>query len=421
MEAVVSDVHSLLVSRARGRCADGRGVVSGGMARRRWAVALVVVVGTLVALLVVLLRSEGPGGGERSVGSGPAIDGVTRGPGEAARVPALRTRTELDGGPSAPGKAAAAGGEVVARFGWGSGEGRLGRSRPQEGNPEGPMSLTTGRNGAVVVLDQVNQRMVRLDRNGKVLGTTSLPVQAAQDVVLAKDGTAVVLDRLADRSLAIIGPDGAIKGELALVGKGLPEGGAATGVFLDGDDVYVEREHGDLVRAGTTAGVNDPLRPEVPGRPTRDGRTFLSATLVDRAGGTLTVTAIDRPSREHRFTRQYGLGHPAVALVLLDADAAGTFYVGALQEAGAGALAELLHRGALPRWARRARGGPRRAAGEHRPRRDLPRADRAGRGRRAVPLPDTGGSGAAPGRVHAVRWQRCPGLRGRRRASSSGW
>lgn len=194
------------------------------------------------------------------------------------------------------------------------------------------MSLTTGRDGAVVVLDQVNQRMVRLDRNGKVLGTTSLPVQAAQDVVLAKDGTAVVLDRLADRSLAIIGPDGAIKGELALVGKGLPEGGAATGVFLDGDDVYVEREHGDLVRAGTTAGVNDPLRPEVPGRPTRDGRTFLSATLVDRAGGTLTVTAIDRPSLAHRFTRQYGLGHPAVALVLLDADAAGTFYVGALQE-----------------------------------------------------------------------------------------
>ena len=106
------------------------------------------------------------------------------------------------------------GGKVVASFGWGSGEGNLGHSRPDEANPEAPMSLTVDAQGQVWILDQVNDRLVKLDRNGKVVATVPLTVQSAQDVVIAPDGTALVLDRLVDKSIALIGPDGKPRGEL---------------------------------------------------------------------------------------------------------------------------------------------------------------------------------------------------------------
>lgn len=222
---------------------------------------------------------------------------------------------------------------VLVAFGWGSGPGKLGRDRPDEANPEAPMSLTVDGQGNVWILDQVNGRLVKVDKHGQPAGEVPLPVQAAQDVAIAKDGTAVVIDRLVDRSIALIGPDGKPKGELPLEGKGLEEGGASTGVFTDGDDVYVEREHGDLVNVGSTSGKANPDRPEVPGRPSRDGQSYLSANIVEATAGQVMVTAIERPSQAHRFTRQYGLGAPVVHLNLLDSDASGIIYLGSVVEA----------------------------------------------------------------------------------------
>ena len=221
---------------------------------------------------------------------------------------------------------------IHASFGWGSGMDQLGRSAATEGNPEAPMSLTVDQAGATWIVDQVNGRLVKVDRAGKHERSVPLPVQAAQDVAVAKDGTLAVMDRLADRSVALVGPDGRVLGELKLEGKGLPEPGGATGVFIDGTDVYAEREHGDLVRLGTTKGLSDAERPEVPGRPSRDGRGWLTAALGDRQAGLVLVTAIDRPSRTHRFTRQVSVGQPVVAIDLLDSDSSGIIYVGALVE-----------------------------------------------------------------------------------------
>lgn len=243
-----------------------------------------------------------------------------------ADVPAAADGGLPDARPSDP--------NVLAAFGWGSGAGNLGRSRPDEANPEAPMSLTVDAQGNVWILDQVNGRLVKVDKNGKPAGDVPLTLQAAQDVAIAKDGTAVVLDRLVDKSIALVGPDGKLKGELAVEGKGIEEGGASTGVFTDGKDVYVEREHGDLVRVGNTDGKNDVERPEVPGRPSRDGQSFLSANIVDAAAGQVMVTAIERPSQAHRFTRQYGLGAPVVNLNLLDSDSSGIIYLGSVVEAG---------------------------------------------------------------------------------------
>lgn len=232
------------------------------------------------------------------------------------------------------------GGSVLASFGWGSGEGSLGHSTPDEANPEAPMSLTVDAQGNVWILDQVNQRLVKLDKSGKQIGTVPLPLQAAQDVVVGPDGTAMVMDRLVDKSIALIGPDGKPRGELPLVGKGLEEGGAATGVFSDGEGVYVEREHGDSVLVGSTSGEANKERPEVPGRPAGDGRTYLTAGIVDGSTGTVMVTAIDREPQQHRFTRQLSLGQQVVALNALDADLSGIIYLGTVVELP-GSTAEL--------------------------------------------------------------------------------
>lgn len=219
----------------------------------------------------------------------------------------------------------------VAHFGWGGATGDLGRLRPEEGNPEAPMSLAAGRGGSMLVLDQVNQRLVRLRPDGSIEGSVALPVQAAQDVALARDGTTLVLDRLADKAVALIAPSGELRGELPLLGKGITEGGAVTGVFADGDDVYVEREHGDLVKLGSTDGRPDADRTEIPGRPTRDGSGYVTANLA--GADAVALTFIERPSKRHRYTVRQVYAAPVVAIVLLDSDAAGRLYLGALTQA----------------------------------------------------------------------------------------
>lgn len=223
-------------------------------------------------------------------------------------------------------------GQVIATFGWGNGAGNLGHSKPDEANPEAPMSLTVDALGQVWILDQVNERLVKLDKSGKEIGSMPLTVQAGQDVVVAPDGTVMVLDRLVDKSVALMGPDGKPRGELPLVGKGLEEGGASTGLFNDGNDVFVEREHGDSVKLGTTSGEASKERPEIPGRPAGDGKSYLTAGIVDGAAGTVMVTAIDREPQAHRFTRQLTLGQPVLALNALDADRSGIIYLGTVIE-----------------------------------------------------------------------------------------
>lgn len=293
------------------------------------AVGLLALVGLVLFLVTrpeapsIELVSDGPPTTE------PAID-----PRPGQRITELRrAAAESDGGVPMP--KPAGGGAVVAEFGWGSGENQLGKTAPDEANPEAPMSLTVDALGNVWILDQVNNRLVKVDKNGKPLGTMAIPLQAAQDVVTTPDGKTLVMDRLVDKAVAVLGPDGKQLGELPIEGKGLEEGGASTGLFTDGEDVYVEREHGDSVRIGDTSGKADKERPEVPGRPAQDGRTFLTAGIIDGASGLVGVTAIDRETQQHRFTRQLGIGARVMGLNALDADRSGIIYLGVITEAPA--------------------------------------------------------------------------------------
>jgi len=231
--------------------------------------------------------------------------------------------------PPAP-TAGDAGAHVLLHATWGSGPDQLGRDRPREANPEAPMSLAADSRGQLLVLDQVNRRLVRYGRDGRPLGNVPLSVRAAQDIAVAGDGTIAVLDRLGDRTIALVGPDGQPRGTLALVGRGITEGGGVTGVFVDRDTVYVEREHGPLVRVGRTDGTADPERDEIPGRPTRDGLSYISATLVDADTGRFAINSVDRATQQHRFTRAFEMGLSVRGILLLDTDRAGTIYVALL-------------------------------------------------------------------------------------------
>lgn len=297
----------------------------GAMNQRKVSVVVVVLVAAAVALF--LLRSPGSTNPSTSAEK-PSPEGQDAG---GSSVKATAKATALAPQPVKVTEVATPANEV-AHFGWGSGEGQLGRNRPDEANPEAPMSLTVDAAGNTWILDQVNDRLVKLDRAGKTVATVKLSQQAAQDVTVTPDGKVLVLDRLVDRSVAVLGPDGKPLGELPLGGKGMDDTGGATGVFSQGDSIYVEREHGDSIRVGSTNGENDAERLEVPGRPAQDGRTYLTAGIVDSPRGLVMVTAIEAPSKQHRFTRQLVMGVPVLALNALDTDRSGVIYLGTLVE-----------------------------------------------------------------------------------------
>lgn len=189
------------------------------------------------------------------------------------------------------------------------------------------MSLAHDAKGRVYVLDQVNGRVVRHGLDGKAEATSDLRLRSAQDIAVAADGSMAVLDRLGDKAIAFYDEGGALRGQLPLAGEGVEETGLLTGVFIDGKDVYVEREHGTLVNIGDTAGNPAEPRKEIPGRPTRDGTGFLNAGITDAATGRAWVSVIDRATGDHRFTRELRMKAELRSIRLLDSDKSGTIYL----------------------------------------------------------------------------------------------
>lgn len=219
--------------------------------------------------------------------------------------------------------------DIFFKAGWGSSRmDQLGRTRPSEANPEAPMSLTVDGKGRMYVLDQVNGRVLRVGADGKPESVIPLKQQeAAQDVAISDDGNVAVLDRYSSKSIVLYDEKGNSLGEIPLQGEGLEETGLATGIFVDGKDVYVEKEHGPLVRVGTTDGKPSTDRGEVPGRPSRDGQSFINAGVIDVAAGRMYVSAIDRPTMQHRFTRELRHGAEIHGILMLDTDKLGTIYL----------------------------------------------------------------------------------------------
>ncbi len=151
-------------------------------------------------------------------------------------------------------------------------------------------------------------------------------------MAITDDGKVAVLDRYTSKSIVIYDEKGNVSGEIPLQGEGIEETGLVTGVFADGKDVYVEKEHGSLVRVGTTDGQPASDRGEVPGRPSRDGQSFLHTGVIDPPAGRMYVSAVDRPTMQHRFTRELRLGAAIHGILMLDSDKLGTIYIATLLE-----------------------------------------------------------------------------------------
>ena len=298
--------------------------------------AIVAIVVVAIAILVVWGKSGARRDATTSNGSSATANG-----GKGATTSESTNATPNAGKPI-PMPTAAPTTNVFAKEKWGSGLDELGRLSGKESNPEAPMSIAAGANGEVVVLDQVNGRLVKLGPDGKPISETRTTLAAPQDVAVGKDGTTAVLDRLGDKSVQILGPDGKVIGALPIEGKGIGEGGAVTGVFVDGDKVYVEREHQQLVLLGDTSGRPSDARTEIPGRPSRDGQSYLNAWIDSPPTTSFYVTSTQRDPESHRFTRQVTLMETAIGLLLLDTDRAGIIYVGALGEAGDGSQSIVL-------------------------------------------------------------------------------
>jgi hypothetical protein len=224
----------------------------------------------------------------------------------------------------------------------GSDKTQVGRERLAEGNPTAPMSLARDAKGRVYVLDQVNGRVVRYGADGKPEGASDMKLLAAQDLAVGNDGSMAVLDRLSDKTIALYDEGGALRGQLPLEGEGVDDPGLLTGVFVDGSDVYVEREHGPLVKIGDTSGKPAEPRSEIPGRPSRDGLSYLNAGIINKREGRAYVSSIERATGEHRFTRELRLRAPLRAILLLDSDKAGTIYFATEIEQESGGEAVLL-------------------------------------------------------------------------------
>jgi hypothetical protein len=188
------------------------------------------------------------------------------------------------------------------------------------------MSVVSGPGGQIFVLDQVNQRIVRRNADGSLAGTSEMKLTAAQDLAVGPDGSAAVLDRLGDKAIALYDPSGALRAQLAIEGEGIEEPGYITGVFVDGSDVYVEREHGTILKVGDVNGIPAEPRTEAPGRPSRDGLSWLNAGITDGPGGRALVSSIDRKTGEHRFSRQLRYKSEVHSILLLDSDKKGVIY-----------------------------------------------------------------------------------------------
>jgi hypothetical protein len=300
--------------------------------RKSTSVALLVGGALTVALLLARTCSKS---NDAHVNSGDSVDkrdGADRSSGSDG----VRRSGSADvmGSATAPARAGdVRKGSVVFFSPWGGSTlDQLGRERPQEGNPMGPMSLAVDGKGRVYVLDEVNGRIVRRGADGKVEAAAPIDLKTPQDLVVADDGSMAVLDRFAGKEVAIYDESGTLRGELPLGGEGIDDTGAVTGVFADGKDIYVEREHGTLVKIGNTSGVPAEPRTEIPGRPSRDGLSFLNAGITEAEVGRVWVSSIVRATGEHRFTRELRLKTFVASIVLLDSDKTGQIYFAVLLE-----------------------------------------------------------------------------------------
>ena len=216
-----------------------------------------------------------------------------------------------------------------ADHGWGSASGQVGRLRPAEANPEGPMAITT-QGKQTWVLDQVNRRLVRYDQDGT---SQSLPltVREPQDLVVTEQRV-YVLDRLGDRAIAVldlVGP------ELARVP--LPSdapSGITTAMMVRDGRLWIERSHESLLAIADSDG-GTLLHPQtLPGRLSHDGMHLLRVRVTDARAGRVGLSWLSSEPLQLEFAREVAVDGEILYVLEADSDRQNLIYLALLVATG---------------------------------------------------------------------------------------
>src|SRR5215468_6799834 len=250
------------------------------MAKRRWIGGILAAALAVCLVWLIAYRRESA----RVAADRAPVAAARESAAKPATSPEAAARPVVQAAPAHP----APPGSVHLDARWGSGAAELGHKLGEEA-PEGPMSLAVGKKGDLWVLDQVNSRIQHYDSTGKLAG--SIPVaETTQDLALGPHGELFTLDRVGKSEVIAYDAAGRALARDAVVGGPIDEGGAVTGLFVDENGVYLEREHTDSVKIGGGDGQFDAERPVAPGRPSRDGSAFLRAAIGGRGSTAVTVT-----------------------------------------------------------------------------------------------------------------------------------
>jgi hypothetical protein len=204
---------------------------------------------------------------------------------------------------------------------FGTGEDALGGGKAANGASIAPGSFVVAGDD-LLVLDQEKSRLLTI--GGKAI---PLPGRTAQDIARGEDGSLAVLDAKENKEVSVLGPDGRVRGRFPLQGTGIDDPKDVSRVFVDGNDVYVERNGGGpLLRLGSTDGSAAKERTEIAGIPTRDGKGLVSAGITNEDDGRAWVNLADRKG-VHLWTRELRFPAELSAVGFVDSEKNGTLWV----------------------------------------------------------------------------------------------
>ena len=190
------------------------------------------------------------------------------------------------------------------------------------------MSFAVDAAGRAWVLDQVNERVQRLDPDEDPV-VWPLPAGHYEDLALLPDGGVAVLDRQVEQRVVVLDADGMPRAAVPLIGAGVPAGGGVTGLFARDDGLWVEVEHRTLVRVADESGRADPDRPTATGRFTADGAALLTAQLQRPDRVILLTRPPAPPDAPATLLTEVAFALPVTHVLALDFDGAGRIVLAA--------------------------------------------------------------------------------------------
>jgi hypothetical protein len=206
----------------------------------------------------------------------------------------------------------------------------VGRILGNEADSEGPKSFAVKPDGGVLLLDQVNLRVLDLDADGELIRYIPLPDSTFDDVEQYNGQAVLVLDRLVARTLLVMDLIGTPLAEVVLEGRGIGRSGLVTAMLPRSDGIWLEVGHRHSVKV-LDRHLQPCTRQIVLGRPAERGHS-LHGALDGRGGITLARTPRnDRPATPAATATATGrvtlTGQaPIRRIVWLDEDTEGAVY-----------------------------------------------------------------------------------------------